>query len=230
MVEDRRHDYLIGESENSEPPSPTLDSLLEEHKRTDFSYWVFDKTMEGSEIGASQQKTEDQEEVILPSIETPISENKAVSVEFVESLIKGSYDDSFSKDETSATGLEEDSQLVEILAQMEFGEQFDSNSVTSQSVNATEQIVSLSEEVSTSIEDPPIEDSEVLAKENEEVITVTPLENVLTEEPRDSGECRDEAEEPESLEKEIVLAPPPVRPTSWRGCCGLFDLLTGSHR
>ncbi|XP_077252453.1 uncharacterized protein LOC143891827 [Tasmannia lanceolata] len=257
------------DSESSELPSSNSDYLIEDQIRTDSSQSGFDKTTEGSE-------------------------NKDVSIEFVESF-KGSHGDSSSEDESSASGLEEESQSVENLSERELGKFLesnfatsqsvdptepivslseevapvieatpvenskafsgvfdsramgnlserelgkvvDSNSATSQSVDATDRIVSLSEEVITVVEAAPVENSRVSGvvdssvKENEELITM-PLSSGTdpSEKAIDSGECHKESDEPESSEKEVVLARRPVQPTSWGSCCGLFDLLRGSH-
>ncbi|XP_077249523.1 uncharacterized protein LOC143889229 isoform X2 [Tasmannia lanceolata] len=247
----RDDDLIIGnygkESESNKILSPNSDPLIENQKMTYSSQLGFGETMEGSENGVHTQNTESEledREVILPSMEIPISEIKDIGIEFVES-VKGLNGDLSSEDGNS----EEDSQSVENPSERELGKVVDFNSVISQSVDPTEQIVSLSEEVTTIIEATPVDNSGVLgvvdstAKENEELITLPkeneelitmplPSETDSSEKPKDSGECREESTEQESTNKEMLQVPlalPPVKPTSWWTCCGLFDLLTGSH-
>lgn len=55
----------------------------------------------------------------------------------------------------------------------------------------------------------------------------------LSENPTGTVESSQETENPVSISTEdtpVVSVLPPVRPSSWKGCCGLFELLRGSNR
>ncbi|XP_058101251.1 uncharacterized protein LOC131245665 [Magnolia sinica] len=120
---------------------------------------------------------------------------------------------------------EEESQSIENLSEKELPESLPGDvSIIDPSVGSIEQHVSLSEKPDQVIKSGLIENSMVSEEK------MASLLDTLGEKPRAGGECCKECDNPASLENEIASDPPLVRRSPWMNCCGLFALLTDSHR
>eukprot|EP00262_Sarcandra_glabra_P018515 TRINITY_DN6671_c4_g1_i1.p1 TRINITY_DN6671_c4_g1~~TRINITY_DN6671_c4_g1_i1.p1 ORF type:complete len:299 (-),score=69.57 TRINITY_DN6671_c4_g1_i1:524-1420(-) len=194
---------------------------------------VVDRELEGEGDGVLSSATEDSKIV-------------NIDIDQVQSE-KGSQDDSSDENESS----EDESRLIGDTAEKEL-----EKSSSGPPIEPVEQSASFSKEVTLGIEESnssplikPVGQSSSFSEEvtqviddpvenyvsslvvdlpfNEKEESVKPSLETQTEKSIDDGECSKVSHNPEN-EPQIALAL--ERPSSWKSCCGLFDVLTGSHR
>ncbi|OVA07514.1 hypothetical protein BVC80_33g22 [Macleaya cordata] len=234
------------------------DQLMEEEKMDSSSSVGLSTSnnkpmLEESENGGENNPSQKIEEVV-EVMEEIVSElktegdsgNGSVCIEYVESAKESGNGDSSSSSSDSSS--DEESQLVDknrssvIEESGEFNEGVeDCNSVAGivPPLDSIEKIVSSVEELETQVvvvtKAETIEDSSSIGLPSNEIDDKTlPSSDPLSVSTSNGGDHQKESKISESLQKqeqeELAIVPPTVQPTSWKSCCGLFDLLTGSNR